>query len=107
VFTRALVPALARTDAHLAEIGIDMREDVARLAASIAVLIYSSGPNEAAQDGTGALSPFTDAFVRHFRAPCLGFSDAFARVRRDVSAETKKAQNEILYGSVPASLLSP
>jgi uncharacterized caspase-like protein len=74
-----------------------------------AVLIYSSGPNEAAQDGTGAVSPFTDAFVRHFRTPGLGFADAFARVRRDVAADTKKAQNPILYGSVPAtySLLNP
>ena len=74
-----------------------------------AVLIYSSGPNEAAQDGTGAVSPFTEAFVRHFRTPGLGFADAFARVRRDVAAETKKAQNPVLYGSVPAtfSLLNP
>ena len=35
VFTRALIPALARTDAHLADIVIDMREEVARLAATI------------------------------------------------------------------------
>ena len=35
VFTRVLIPALARTDAHLADIVIDMREEVARLAATI------------------------------------------------------------------------
>ena len=35
VFTRLLVPALARTDAHLADIVIDLREEVARLAATI------------------------------------------------------------------------
>ena len=35
VFTRALIPALARTDVHLADIVIDMREEVARLAATI------------------------------------------------------------------------
>jgi uncharacterized caspase-like protein len=35
VFTRTLLPALARTDTHLAEIVIDMREEVARLAASV------------------------------------------------------------------------
>jgi hypothetical protein len=35
IFTRALVPALFRTDAHLADIVIDMREEVARLAATI------------------------------------------------------------------------
>ena len=68
-----------------------------------AVVIYSSGPNEAAQDGTGSISPFTEAFVRHFRTPGLGFADAFAQVRRDVAAETKKAQNPVIYGSVPAA----
>ena len=35
VFTRVLIPALARTDAHLADIVIDLREEVARLAATI------------------------------------------------------------------------
>jgi DNA-binding beta-propeller fold protein YncE len=35
VFTRALVPALARTDVHLADLVIDMREQVTKLAASI------------------------------------------------------------------------
>lgn len=35
VFTRILVPALGRTDTHLAEIVFDMREDVAKLAATI------------------------------------------------------------------------
>lgn len=69
-----------------------------------ATIIYSCGPNEAAQDGTGALSPFSKAFVQHFRTPGLAFSDAFARVRREVAADTKRAQNPILYGSVPATL---
>jgi len=35
VFTRVFLPALARTDAHLVEIMLDVREDVARLAQSI------------------------------------------------------------------------
>jgi TPR repeat protein len=35
VFTRVLVPALARTDLHLADLVIDVREEVARLAATI------------------------------------------------------------------------
>ncbi len=35
IFTRALVPQLARADAHLGDIIIDMREEVAKLAASI------------------------------------------------------------------------
>jgi hypothetical protein len=35
VFTRALVPALARTDTHLADIIIDVREQVAKLAATV------------------------------------------------------------------------
>ncbi|MGE3990614.1 caspase family protein [Pseudorhodoplanes sp.] len=35
VFTRVLIPALARSDAHLADIVIDLREEVARLAATV------------------------------------------------------------------------
>jgi WD40 repeat protein len=35
VFTRVLVPALARTDVHLADLVIDLREEVARLAATV------------------------------------------------------------------------
>lgn len=35
IFTRALVPALSRTDVHLADLVIDMREEVARLAATV------------------------------------------------------------------------
>ncbi|OQW55264.1 MAG: hypothetical protein A4S14_13055 [Proteobacteria bacterium SG_bin9] len=35
VFTRVLVPALGRTDAHLGDIVVDMREEVAKLAATV------------------------------------------------------------------------
>lgn len=35
VFTRVLVPALARTDAHLGDIVVDMREEVAKLASTV------------------------------------------------------------------------
>ncbi len=68
-----------------------------------AVVIYSAGATEAASDGAGPTSPFTEAFVRNFRARGAPFRDAFGRLRQEVSAATNKVQTPVIYGSLPAS----
>ncbi|MGE3987085.1 caspase family protein [Pseudorhodoplanes sp.] len=74
-----------------------------------AVVIYSSGATESASDGSGIQSPFTEAFVRHFKVPGASLREAFAKVQRDVSAATKRQQNPAIYGAAQAqfSLVSP
>jgi uncharacterized caspase-like protein len=67
-----------------------------------AVVIYSSGVTESASDGSGIQSPFTEAFVRHFKVPGATLREAFAKVQRDVSAATKRKQNPALYGTAQA-----
>ena len=67
------------------------------------VVIYSAGATEAALDGAGSTSPFTEAFVRNFRPRGALFRDAFARLQREVSAATNKVQTPVIYGAPPAS----
>ena len=66
-----------------------------------AVVMYSSGPTESANDGSGTLSPFTEAFVRHFKIKGAPLREAFAKVRSEVSAATKREQNPAIYGTPP------
>jgi len=52
------------------------------------LIAYSAGPQEQADDGQGAASPFAESFAKHVQMPCAIDRDVFDAVRRDVSAAT-------------------
>ena len=68
------------------------------------LIVYATDPGEAALDGTGRNSPFTDAFLEHVRTPGLDVEFMFRNVRADVIEATGGAQtpwtNSSLTGSI-------
>ena len=56
------------------------------------LVVYSTSPGQAALDGTGRLSPFTDAFTHYATEPKLEIRQVLTRVRTDVSRTTDNRQ---------------
>ncbi|MBL8587940.1 MAG: caspase family protein, partial [Methylobacteriaceae bacterium] len=56
------------------------------------LLAFSTEPGNVALDGTGELSPYTSAFVRHAPTANLEIRQVLTQVRRDVIASTNGAQ---------------
>ena len=57
-----------------------------------ALVVFSTSPGQEALDGTGSLSPFTDAFTRYAVMPKLEIRQVLSRVRADVASSTDQRQ---------------
>lgn len=64
------------------------------------LIAFSAKAGSVALDGDGPNSPFTTALVKHVTTPGLDIRIAFGRVRDDVLASTKRAQEPFVYGSL-------
>ena len=64
------------------------------------LIAFSAKAGSVALDGDGRNSPFTTALVKHVTTPGLDIRIAFGRVRDDVLAATKRAQEPFVYGSL-------
>lgn len=69
-------------------------------AAADTLIAFSAKAGSVALDGDGENSPFTAALLKHFPTPGLDVRIAFGRVRDDVLASTKRAQEPFVYGSL-------
>jgi tetratricopeptide (TPR) repeat protein len=56
------------------------------------LIVYSTQPNNTAQDGAGRNSPFTAALLKHVATPGLEVRQMISRVRGDVLAATDQKQ---------------
>jgi TPR repeat protein len=56
------------------------------------LIAYSTSPGQTALDGSGLLSPYTDAFTRHAATAKLEIRQVLSRVRADVTAATNQRQ---------------
>jgi hypothetical protein len=56
------------------------------------MIIYSTQPDNVAQDGAGRNSPFTSALLKHIATPNLEIDSMMKRVRADVIAATQRQQ---------------
>jgi tetratricopeptide (TPR) repeat protein len=56
------------------------------------LVVYSTQPNNVAQDGTGRNSPFTEALLKYVTTPGLEVRQMISRVRGDVLAATANQQ---------------
>ena len=56
------------------------------------MIIYSTQPDNVAQDGAGRNSPFTSALLKHIATPGLEIDSMMKRVRGDVIAATQRQQ---------------
>jgi hypothetical protein len=56
------------------------------------MIIYSTQPDNVAQDGAGRNSPFTSALLKHMATPGLEIDSMMKRVRADVLAATQQQQ---------------
>lgn len=69
-------------------------------AAADTLIAFSAKAGSVALDGEGPNSPFTAALLKHFVTPGLDVRIAFGRVRDDVLAATRRAQEPFVYGSL-------
>ncbi|MEJ1935199.1 caspase family protein, partial [Nostoc sp. NIES-2111] len=66
---------------------------LARISSTLgSLVVFSTSPGAVAYDGTGELSPFTAAFVKHATTPRLEIRQVLTRVRADVTSETEQKQ---------------
>jgi TPR repeat protein len=73
--------------------GTGAARGLARISSSLgSLVVFSTSPGSVAYDGTGELSPFTAAFVRHAMTPRLEVRQVLTRVRADVTSETEQKQ---------------
>ena len=74
--------------------GIRIPHGLGRTEASAqgSLVVYSTQPNNVAQDGTGRNSPFTAALLKHVTTPGLEVRQMISRVRGDVLAATDQKQ---------------
>ena len=63
------------------------------------LVIYSAKHGSLAQDGTGANSPFTEAFVAHLQEPAVDLVTLVGKVRQSVLQKTQQGQEPWLYGA--------
>lgn len=64
-------------------------------------IIYSTGSGQTADDGgSGSLSPFTDAFIRHAVIPDVTIEEMMRNVVKDVRAVSNNKQVPFYYGSM-------
>lgn len=81
------------------------------------LIAYSTEPGNVALDGTGELSPYTSAFVRHAPTANLEIRQVLTQVRRDVIAATDGKQvpwensslidNVYLFRAPPPPVVTP
>ena len=67
---------------------------------------YAAKHGTAAEDGSGANSPFAEAMLASLEELGLEINFLFRRVRDQVLARTNRRQEPVLYGSLPTSLYS-
>jgi uncharacterized caspase-like protein len=56
------------------------------------MIVYSTQPDNVAQDGAGRNSPFTSALLKYIATPNLEIDSMMKRVRSDVITATKQMQ---------------
>ncbi len=64
------------------------------------LIAYATRENDVADDGEGAHSPFTAAFLQHLREPALEVRFLFGKVRDSVQAATGRQQTPTTYGDL-------
>ena len=64
------------------------------------LIAYATRENDVADDGEGAHSPFTAAFLEHLREPALEVRFLFGKVRDSVQAATDRQQTPTTYGDL-------
>jgi len=64
------------------------------------LIAYATKADDVAQDGEGADSPFTTAFIKHVDTAGLDVRLLFGRVRDEVRAATGGKQEPAIYGSL-------
>jgi uncharacterized caspase-like protein len=69
------------------------------------VVAYAARDGTTADDGDGEHSPFTQALLANLETPNLDIGLLFRRVRDQVLARTKNAQEPFTYGSLPGEEL--
>jgi uncharacterized caspase-like protein len=69
------------------------------------LVAYSAKHGTVAEDGTGTMSPFAEAFVALVEEPGVEINFLFRRVRDRVLTKTGRRQEPFLYGSLPAESL--
>lgn len=69
------------------------------------LVAYSAKHGTVAEDGTGTMSPFAEAFASLVEEPGVEINFLFRRVRDRVLTKTGRRQEPFLYGSLPAENL--
>ena len=64
------------------------------------LIAYATRENDVADDGEGAHSPFTAAFLQHLQEPALEVRFLFGKVRDSVQAATDHQQTPTTYGDL-------
>jgi uncharacterized caspase-like protein len=87
-----LAVSLARRQGAARSLAVS--QGLAQIGATAAdtLVAYSTQPGAVAADGRGRNSPFTEAFLRHVRAPGLDVQEMMRRVRASVIAQTNGVQ---------------
>ena len=62
------------------------------------IMVLSATVEQIPMDGSGDLSPFTEALLRHLEVPGLELGMLFRRVRADVMRATSGGQTPVVYG---------
>jgi tetratricopeptide (TPR) repeat protein len=66
------------------------------------LVAYAARHGQVALDGAGANSPYVSALIRQLETPGVEISLLFRKVRDDVMASTRNAQEPFTYGSLPS-----
>ena len=69
------------------------------------LVAYSAKHGTIAEDGSGRLSPFAEAFVGMIEEPGLEIGFLFRRIRDRVLEKTNKRQEPYIYGTLPGESL--
>ncbi len=78
---------------------------LARIEPSGDVLVaYSAKHGTLAQDGTGPLSPYAEALVKHLATPGVDIRIVLGRVRDAVLAATERRQEPYIYGTLGGAM---
>ena len=80
-------------------------DDKARQQARGIFVAYSTSPNAVATDGTGGMSPFTEAFVQAIGKPGYSVQRALSEVSKSVGEATDWSQTPWIKSSLTAEIL--
>ncbi|CAH2602760.1 Caspase family protein [Rhodovastum atsumiense] len=98
-------PFIPRTRSFGASQGLAREMSLQPRPGSSTLVAYATAPDQVADDGDGANSPFTTALLQHLPSPSLDIMQVMARVTRDVETSTGGRQRPFVDSSIAADVI--